>query len=103
MGGTVSKAAAEAFLDRTENDDEFREELEALKDDPEAVYEHVRAAGFDVEPNEVMEAFTERYGVELTPEQLEAVAAGDEAELIMGASIGAGLGIGLAAAVCAVF
>jgi predicted ribosomally synthesized peptide with nif11-like leader len=98
----VSKAAAEAFLERLENDAEFQAELEGLKEDPNAAYEHVRAAGFDVEPAEVMDAFTERYGVELTPEQLDAIAAGDSVtDIAIGASIGGVLGIGLAAAVLA--
>jgi predicted ribosomally synthesized peptide with nif11-like leader len=74
----MSKEAAEAFFDRAESDAAFREELEELMGDNQAVYQHVVDAGFDVEPDEVMKAFTDRYGVKLTPEQLGAVTAGDD-------------------------
>lgn len=74
----MSKQAAEAFLDRLENDVELQAELEGLKQDPDAAYARVLEEGFDVEPSEVMEAFTERYGVELTPEQLDVIAAGED-------------------------
>jgi len=36
----------------------------------------VRAAGYDVTHDEVMDALAERYALELTPEQLDAIAAG---------------------------
>ena len=97
----MSREAAEAFFDRAESDAAFRQELEELLGDNQAVYRHVVDSGFDVEPDEVMEAFTDRYGVELTPEQLDAVAAGDDTELIVGATIGGVAGVGLAAAVLA--
>jgi predicted ribosomally synthesized peptide with nif11-like leader len=96
----MSKAAAEAFFDRADSDPEFLTRLEDVQDDPNAVYAQVRAEGFDVEPEELMEVFTERYGVELSPEQLDAIAAGDDA-LIAGATIGGVLGLAASAAVLA--
>jgi predicted ribosomally synthesized peptide with nif11-like leader len=67
---------AVGFLERLESDEPFARELEALKSNPDAVYEKVKAAGFDAQPEEIREAVAERYGAELTPEQLDAIAAG---------------------------
>jgi predicted ribosomally synthesized peptide with nif11-like leader len=82
----VSQAQADAFLDRVESDQEFANELDSLKDDPPAVLDKLRAEGFDVAPEEVREAFLDRYGAELTPEQLEQIAAGvtDQEGLLLG-------------------
>ena len=89
----MSKEAADAFLDRLANDAALQVELERLHGDPDAAYAYVRDAGFDVQPGEILEAFTDRYGVELTPEQLDAIAAGDSTtDMAIGASIGASLG-----------
>jgi predicted ribosomally synthesized peptide with nif11-like leader len=79
----MSEQAAVAFLQRLEDDEDLATELSSLKEDPAAVIEKVRAAGFDVEPDEIREAFLDRYGAELTPEQLDRIAAGvDEAGVI---------------------
>jgi predicted ribosomally synthesized peptide with nif11-like leader len=99
----MSKAAADAFLERAETDETFRTEFESLGSDQSAVLEHVREAGYDVDSDDVLEAFTERYGVELSPEQLDAIAAGDDAGLIAGAVVGGVLGAGVAVGVCAAF
>ena len=72
----MSGAAAIEFLDRLEEDEAFAVELESLKSDPSSVYAAVREAGFDVTPDEIKMAFMERFGSELTPEQLELIAAG---------------------------
>ena len=78
----MSEEAAAAFLDRLEVDEDFARELESLKEDPDAVVERVHAAGFDATPDEIREAFLERYGAELTPEQMELIAGGVTAEAI---------------------
>lgn len=92
----MSRSEAEAFLDRAEQDDALRGELAAL-DDPDAVLERARTAGFDVGREDFLAAFTERYGVELTPEQLDAIAAGgDAADLAVWSAVGSGLGPALA-------
>jgi predicted ribosomally synthesized peptide with nif11-like leader len=97
----MSETAAVAFLDRLESDDDFASELESVKEDPDAVIGKVHDAGFDAEPDEILEAFTDRYGVELTPEQLDQVAAGADPGLIAGATIGGAVGTALVVAICA--
>ena len=97
----MSQAAASAFLDRVETDDTFVSDLESVKEDPNAVFEKVKAAGFDATPEEIREQVLDRYGAELTPEQLDQVAAGMDAGDIAGISVGGAIGIGLVIAVCA--
>ena len=82
----MSQAQANAFLDRVERDEEFSNKLDSLKEDPPAVLDKIRDEGFDVEPNEVRQAFLDRYGAELTSEQMEQVAAGvtDQEGLVLG-------------------
>jgi predicted ribosomally synthesized peptide with nif11-like leader len=95
----MSEQEAVAFLERLERDEDLATKLSSLKDDPSAAFEEVRAEGFDVEPEEVRAAFLDRYGAELTPEQLEQIAAGVDANAItayvlvgmMGAAAAAGL------------
>jgi predicted ribosomally synthesized peptide with nif11-like leader len=97
----MSATAAEAFLDRLEGDDAFASDLESVKDDPDAVIGKVHDAGFEAEPDEILTAFTDRYGIELTPEQLDQVAAGTDAGLIAGATIGGVVGAAMVVAICA--
>lgn len=97
----MSQTEAVAFLDRLESDEQFANELEAVKGNPNVVAEKVREAGFDATPDEILDAFTDRYGVELTPEQLDQVAAGADPELIAGATIGGVAGVALVVAICA--
>jgi predicted ribosomally synthesized peptide with nif11-like leader len=101
MEELMSQEAASAFLDRVETDDKFVNDLDSVKEDPNAVYEKVRTAGFDTTPEEIRAQVLDRYGAELTPEQLDQVAAGMDTLDAFGAVIGAGLGIGLVVAVCA--
>lgn len=95
----MSGTAAVAVLDRMEKDEAFCERVAALKDDPAAVHTVLREAGYDATPEEIKVAFVSRYGSELSPEQLEALAGGLSGEDI-GASIGVGFGMlaGIAAA-----
>jgi predicted ribosomally synthesized peptide with nif11-like leader len=96
----MSKADADAFLERVETDEQFAADLESVKEDREAVQAKVRAAGFDATPDEILEAVTDRYGVELTPEQLDAVAAGSDTDVgpIIGGVIAGGIMAAIAAA-----
>lgn len=101
----MSIAAAVAFMDRVETDDAFAAELAAHQDDPAAVFNAVRAAGFDVTPEEVKMAMLARYGAELSTEQLEALAGGAEdyqanVAIALGA---AGVVVALAASAAAAF
>jgi predicted ribosomally synthesized peptide with nif11-like leader len=94
----MSAEAAEAFLDRVETDETMVNELMSLRGNPAAALATVRAAGFDVSPEELREAILERYGGALTVEQLDLVAAGADAELIAGATVGSVLGVAMLAA-----
>jgi predicted ribosomally synthesized peptide with nif11-like leader len=97
----MSEAQAEAFLDRVESDEEFAKELESLREDPPAVLEKVHAAGFEATPEEIREAFLDRYGAELTQEQLDQIAAGTDPAVVAGTVVG--VVVWVAAASAAVF
>jgi predicted ribosomally synthesized peptide with nif11-like leader len=94
----MSKADAVAFLERAESDEHFASDLESVREDQQAVLARVHAAGFDATPDEIREAFTDRYGAELTPEQLDAIAAGDD----VGAPSGGGGQVDVAAVAAAI-
>jgi predicted ribosomally synthesized peptide with nif11-like leader len=94
----MSQADAVAFLERVESDESFAKQLESAKDNPDAVVEKVRSAGFDASPDEIREAFTDRYGIELTQEQLDQIAAGSDVDpAALGGAIGGSLVFGAAA------
>jgi len=76
----MSHADAVRFLDAVEADEAFAQQLEALRDTPDQALDAVRARGFDVDPDEVREVFVERYGADLTEEQLAAIAGGISTE-----------------------
>jgi predicted ribosomally synthesized peptide with nif11-like leader len=97
----MSAAQATAFVERVEGDGEFAADLEALKDDPPALLARVRAEGFDADPAEIRAVFLHRYGDQLTPEQLDVLAAGVDAEDIALIAGGAVMGGSVAAAVLA--
>jgi predicted ribosomally synthesized peptide with nif11-like leader len=98
----MSQAEAVAFIDRVERDEDLAKELESLKENPPAVLHKIRAEGFEVEPEEIRQAFLERYGAELTPEQLEQIAGGVTTAEGVGITVGA-LVVGTAAAAAAAF
>ena len=88
---TMSVEQAEAFMNRVESDEAFAAELESLKDDQAAVQAAVVAAGFDATPDEIRDAFVDRFGDELTEEQLAAIAGGldvNDPALIVGITVG---------------
>ena len=74
----MSVEQAEAFMNRVESDEAFAAELESLKDDQAAVQAAVVAAGFDATPDEIRDVFVDRFGNQLTEEQLAAIAGGKE-------------------------
>jgi predicted ribosomally synthesized peptide with nif11-like leader len=89
----MSVQQAEAFIARVQEDPDFAERLNALKDDPAAVQALVVAEGFDATPEEIFSVFLETFGSELSEEQLAAVAGGfDEATfVVVGGIVGSGL------------
>jgi len=97
----MSESAAREFIDRAEHDGRLAGELDGLKEDPQAVLARVRAEGFDVTPAEIRDAFLDRYGAELGPEQLEAVAAGADFAVMAGSLTGAVLVSGVVCAAVA--
>jgi len=96
-------SAAEEFLQRAETDEAFAASFDDVKDDQQAVLARVHEAGYDVTQDEVLDAFMDRYGAELTPEQLDKIAAGSDAEVIAGAVVGGVVGTAAVVAVCAAF
>jgi predicted ribosomally synthesized peptide with nif11-like leader len=91
----MSEVAAREFVSRVEGDGTFARELEALKDDPQAVLARVHAEGFDADPVEIGIAFVERFGAELSLEQLDTVAAGlSDSDLIAAVVGGTSITIG---------
>jgi len=94
----MSVEQAEAFMNRVESDEAFAAELASLKDDQAAVQAAVVAAGFDATPEEIRDAFVERFGAELTEEQLAAIAGGLEDWEIGLINTGVGLAITAAGA-----
>jgi predicted ribosomally synthesized peptide with nif11-like leader len=94
----LSAAAADAFIERIERDDEFAYELESVRNDADAVLEKVHAAGFDATPEEIREAFLDRYGAELTPEQLDQISGGVDANAVTAYVLVGLMGVAAAAA-----
>ena len=96
----MSQESANQFLDRLETDEDFATSLAELRDDPAAVQAAIDAAGFDVTQDEIRSAFLDRFGSELTEEQLEAITGGlsDAAGIGIGVGIVGGITIGAAAA-----
>lgn len=78
------------FIASVQEDPEFAERLTALKDNPAAVQAPVAAEGFDATPEEILEAFLETFGAELTEEQLAAIAGGfnEPTFVIVGSLVG---------------
>lgn len=89
----MSSEAAVAFIDRIEADEAFAERIASLRGDQAAVLGAIRDAGFDTSPEEVKVAVVARYGTELTPEQLDAIAGG--ADIDWGIALGTAAGVTL--------
>jgi predicted ribosomally synthesized peptide with nif11-like leader len=67
--------AAERAIDRMETDESLAEGVKEAGS-PEAGISLLRAQGFDVSVQDMRDATLDRFGDQLTPEQLDAVAAG---------------------------
>jgi predicted ribosomally synthesized peptide with nif11-like leader len=103
----MSTDDAGAFLQRLEDDEAFALRMQEVSGNPEATHQRAAEEGFHFTPDEMIETLGDRYGIELTTEQLEAVAAGDDTATIVAGAVGgtvlAGVAIGAAAAAAAIF
>ena len=71
----MTNSAAAAALDRIESDETFALRVKDAGG-PEASIELLKSEGFDVTRSELRDAALDRYGDQLTTEQLDALAAG---------------------------
>lgn len=92
----MTSAAANAVMDRLETDDAFAELLKNV-DGPEAGLEILRAEGFDVTQSEIRDVLIDRYGDELTQEQLDALAGGVTQGEAIFLAVGLPVAVGVAA------
>ena len=83
----MSTADAEAFLQRLEDDEQFAQRMQEVSGDPASTHERAAAEGYAFTADEMVDALASAYGVELTTEQLEQIAAGGNgsAELLTAA------------------
>jgi nitrogen fixation uncharacterized protein len=102
----MSVQGANEALDRLEHDEVLTAELDDVaKDDPEGVLTRLHAEGFDFTAEEMREAALDRYGSQLSPEQLDEIAAGGDIDwtvvAVAGGAAGGGalIGAGVVAAV----
>ena len=94
------------FFDRIDTDAAFAARLGEASADPATVREILAGEGFDVDPEDVREAFLERFGSQLSEEQLAAIAGGLSGEARVAIGVGApvaaaGITIGVLAAAAA--
>jgi predicted ribosomally synthesized peptide with nif11-like leader len=102
----MSIQGANEALDRLERDEALTTELDSVaKENPEALLDRLHAEGFDFTPDEMREAALDRFGSQLTPEQLDDIAAGGDIDwtvvAVAGGAAGGGalIGAGVVAAV----
>jgi predicted ribosomally synthesized peptide with nif11-like leader len=72
----MSTDDAGAFLQRLEEDEAFALRMQEVSGNPEATHQRAAEEGFSFTPDEMLEVLGDRYGIELTREQLEQIAAG---------------------------
>ena len=82
----MTNSAAAAALDRMESDEAFAQRVKEAGG-PEASIELLKSEGFDVTRNDMRDAALDRYGDQLTAEQLDALAAGVGPDDAAGAAI----------------
>jgi predicted ribosomally synthesized peptide with nif11-like leader len=95
----MTNAAAAAALDRIESDEAFATRLREAGN-PEADLAILQGEGFDVTQQDMRDAVLDRYGDQLTPEQLDALAAGLD-PVAEGAIVGATTSVVVTAAALA--
>ncbi len=93
----MSIEAANAVLDRLDTDEAFAERL-IQSGGPEQAVPLLAAEGFDVTPQEMRDALLDHFGDQLTPEQLDQVAAGMSERDAIHLADAVLIGMGIAAA-----
>ena len=71
----MTDSAAQAVLDRMESDEGFAQRVK-YAGSPEASLALLEAEGFEVTPQDMRDAVLDRYGDQLSAEQLDAIAGG---------------------------
>jgi predicted ribosomally synthesized peptide with nif11-like leader len=71
----MTLASAQAVMDRMEVDEDFTNRVKDAGG-PEASIAVLTSEGFDVTPSDMRDAFLDRFGDQLTQEQLDSLAAG---------------------------
>jgi len=98
----MAESTAQAALDRIEVDADFAQRVRDAGSS-EASLAVLAAEGFDVTSDEMRDATVERFGGQLTPEQLDALSAGiTDKDVWTGFGIVAGATVVLSAAAAAV-
>jgi predicted ribosomally synthesized peptide with nif11-like leader len=95
----MTTEAANAAVDRLETDEDFASRVRDAGS-PEASIEVLKSEGYDVTRGEMRDVTLDRFGDQLTEEQLEAIAAGsdsDDAALVVFGIISAGMAAAAAA------
>ena len=95
----MSIDSADAFLDYLASNEELMQEFQSVTDPVQATA-ILEREGVTCSPEEIREAFLERFGAELNEEQLSAIAGGiDAATIGAAAGLGGGIMIGVGIAV----
>jgi predicted ribosomally synthesized peptide with nif11-like leader len=95
----MTLASAQAVIDRMEVDEDFATRVKDAGG-PEASIAVLTSEGFDVTPADMRDAVLDRFGDQLTQEQLDALAAGADAGdkwVLFGVSAGVGAAVTVAA------
>jgi predicted ribosomally synthesized peptide with nif11-like leader len=82
----MSTSDAEAFLHRLESDETFAERMQAASGDPDTAHRLAADAGYSFTHEDMLEAMGNVYGIELSLEQLEQIAAGNAGAVTLGPS-----------------
>lgn len=97
----MTSAAANAVMDRLDADEELAQRL-ADAGTPEACLDILHAEGFDVTQDEMRDVLVDRFGDQLTQEQLDALSGGISEAEAFGFVLPAVIGLGFGAAAAAV-
>lgn len=95
----MSIAEADRFISDLKADPHRFDDLEAMKNDPQAVYARVRDLGYDATVEEIGDAFMEYLAEEIGEEELSKIAGGISDGGVIGAVAGGAVAAGIGAGV----